>query len=337
MTVDPATRRGVVVTWIGHHGRSARLAAHAGLEAAFMPWAAPRRSLPRQLVSWSRSAARTWSVVRRQPDGAVVVAVSPPVFAVAVSLAAAGRSRTVVMDAHSGTFNDPRWTWSHRLVRACARRCAAVLVTNHDVTGGLLDGTTKVLVVHDPLVDRSRDSVPPRARRPYIVMPASGAPDEPLSALDDAAELLRDEVDVVVTGPLRPQESRRCLQCTGMLPEHDYWSTLHGAAAVIALTTREGTMQRAAYEALEAARPLVCSDTAALQGALGCYPEYCVNTGDDIAAAVRRALARPDEQWPAAARSLRARLNDETAAALRRAIPAHGDREPAAATAIGVS
>lgn len=318
-TAGVSCAHGVVVTWITHHGRSERLAEHAGLRAVFMPWALPRRVLPRQVVSWSRSAARTWHVVRALPPGAVVVAVSPPVFNPLVCVAAAGRRHRVVIDAHSGTFNDNRWRWSHPLVRACARRCAAVLVTNAAVGREVLGDHARLIVLHDPLLDRnpcSQTVRPQRRDRPYVLFPASGAPDEPIAAVVQAADLLADDVDVIVTGRIGSPPRGSVAHFTGYLPQQSYRDTLQRADAVLALTTREGTMQRAAYEALEVGTRLICSDTAALRATFGPVADYSPNEGESLAVVVRRSLARPRAECRVQERRLRKQLNAEGAAVL---------------------
>lgn len=318
MTTSAERCGGVVVTWIRHHGRSERLADRAGLRAVFMPWARPRRPWWHRPLSWTRSARRTWQEVRALPAGAVVVAVSPPVFNPLACLAASGGTRPVVLDAHSGTFNDARWAWSHRLVRACARRCAAVIVTNTEVARGVLGPDIPLVVLHDPLLDLSANetSDPPPHARPYVVFPASGAPDEPLDAVVEAAVLLAGDVDVLVTGRFASTSDTSRVQFTGYLPEDQYRTLLRGADAVLALTTRDGTTQRAAYEAVEVGARLVCSDTATLRDTFGDAVEYCDNNGSDLAAAVRRACARSRDESHLNAQLLRRRLNAQGAAAL---------------------
>lgn len=313
-TADVTCPSGVILTWITHHGRSQRLSEHTGLRAVFMPWALPGRPLPRQVVSWSRSAARTWRTVRALPPGAVVVAVSPPVFNPLVCLAAGSRRHRIVIDAHSGTFNDRRWRWSHPLVRACARRSAAVLVTNSAVGAKVLGDRARVLVLHDPLNDDDHHSQAPRRGlrdRPYVLFPASGAPDEPIAAVVRAADLLAGDIDVLVTGRIGSPPEGSVVRFTGYLPQRRYQDALQGADAVLALTTREGTLQRAAYEALEVGTRLICSDTAALRGTFGPVADYSPNDGQSLATAVRRSLARPREQLDAQARRLREQLNAE--------------------------
>jgi len=278
-----------VVSWVADHGRSRGVAAALDAEAVFMPWAQSRNGLPATARGWLRSAVRTWSVVRRMPPTSVVVVMSPPIFAPMVALAAARDHTRVVVDAHSGTFNDRRWQWSHRLVRWAGRRAALVMVTNISVLTGFDDLRARALVVHDPL-DASDRPVPQRCSLqppgPYVVFPTSGAADEPMTAVNEAARLLAGRPTIVVTGRGSEQLSGPGIVGTGFLDSEQYRALLHQAAAVLALTDREGTMQRAAYEALEVGLPIVCSDTDVLREALGGTAVFCRNEPVSLAEAV---------------------------------------------------
>ena len=88
---------------------------------------------------------------------------------------------------------------------------------------------------------------------------------------------------------------------TGYLPVAQFQSIMAHAAVVLALTTREATMQRAAYEALQFGRPLVCSDTGVLRRVLADAAVFVGNSAPAIAAGIREAVARADQLQSAGA------------------------------------
>jgi glycosyltransferase involved in cell wall biosynthesis len=287
-----------IVSWIRHHPRSRDLAQALGAQAVYMPWAWHGQSPARTLLGWFRSGLMTWRVVRSLPSGSVVVAMAPPVFCPLVGLSAAwGRGVHLAIDLHSGGLNDARWRWSFGLMRWAVRRAEAVIVTNPDLLQGHDTGSTPVLVIQDPFwVDKRPEVGPaPMSGRPYAVFPASGASDEPIVALGEAAALLRERVEVVVTGDRPPQGETPGLRFTGFLPVGEYQSLMAHATVVLALTTREATMQRAAYEGLQLGRPLVCSDTGVLRRVLADAAICVENTGPAIAAGITEAMARGDQ------------------------------------------
>jgi glycosyltransferase involved in cell wall biosynthesis len=283
----------------------------------WMPWARAGGPVTRTVIGWSRSWFRTVHVVRSAPRGTLVVVMCPPVFALVAALVAARRSGArVVADLHSGAVNDPAWTWSHGLLRWCLRRCSHVVVTNEDVLDGFDTAGRPVLVLHDPPLPFSEGGAPPALPSgPVVVFPASGAADEPMEDVVGAARLLLGEATVVITGRQRALDGCPDVVLPGFLDDAAYAALLRRADVVLALTTREATMQRAGYEALELGRPLVCSDTAVLRAAFEGAAVLTRPGAEALASAVRTALA-DRERLEAAARSARTRMHDDVGSVL---------------------
>lgn len=288
----------LVLAWTSDagRGRSRALAEELGAPVLFMPWAEHRGSKLSLIGRYARSARTTRRAVRALPTGSVVVSQLPPVFAPLVVLAA-GRGRlSLVLDAHSGTWNDRRWEWSHRLLARILRRTRLLIVTNL----GLLEGRpvpagTEIAVAHDPLALR-RTATPATQGPQRVVFPASGASDEPLAAVTEAGRrLAADGIAIVVTGSHSPQVQGPGIERPGWLDQADYERLIDSSAAILALTTREHTMQRAAYEALERGLPIVASGTGVLREALGPAAVYVDPDADSIVAGIRDAIARRDE------------------------------------------
>jgi glycosyltransferase involved in cell wall biosynthesis len=128
-----------------------------------------------------------------------------------------------------------------------------------------------------------------------VLFPASGEVDEPIDAVAEAAAQLAGEIDIVVTGRQPARLAGSALQLTGFVSGAEYRRLLAGATLVLALTTREATNQRAACEALQYGRPLLCSATRMLRetyrgAALFTTPEPAA-----IVAGIREGLARREE------------------------------------------
>jgi hypothetical protein len=322
----------LVLSWTRAAPRSDALARALGGRAECMPWARAGQPRGRTIAGWLRSAARTVDLVRLLPRGGLLVVMCPPVFAPLVALPVGRlRAHVVVLDLHSGAVNDARWAWSHGLLGWLARRADAVVVTNRDLlgTGGVDIGRTPVVVLHDPLPpeergttraehesrdDRALAGVPLPAG-PWVLFPASGSMDEPLDALADAAGRLRGDLTVVVTGRQHPALADKGLWLTGHLPDDAYTALVRRAPAVLALTTREDTMQRAGYEALIAGRALVCSDRRVLRDAFGEAAVYVGDNADSLVAGLREVWGRRPE-LEAAVPGVRARLRAEVARGL---------------------
>ena len=306
-----------MISWIPYHGRSEGLARALHGRAEWMPWAQAGGPRVRTFFGWARSGVRTVRLVLTVPRNELVIVMCPPVFAIVAALLA-GRLRgaRVVADLHSGALNNATWAWSHGLLRECMRRCSALLVTNEQLLDGVDTGGRPVLVLHDPPFPLAEGGDPPALPSgPIVVFPASGGDDEPLTAVVEAARLLRGQATVVITGRQPGLREEPGLLLPGFLDDSSYAALLRRADVVLALTTREATMQRAGYEALELGRPLVCSDTAVLRNAFGDAAVTTDATPQQLAAAVRLALR---EQGPleTASKRLREQLRAEVDAAV---------------------
>ncbi|HVA59800.1 MAG TPA: glycosyltransferase [Mycobacteriales bacterium] len=285
--------RPLFVCWTRGHARSTALAAALDAEILFVadailrPVSSPLRYL--------RSTWRTWRAVRRSAPASLIVMVPPTPAAVTGWLLARRRGIPLVLDLHTGAVNDPKWTWSWPAVRAVARRARLTVVTTERLAEHLRAQGIRVSAVHDPPL-----AATPAGRahaRPTVVVAAGWNNDEPVAALADAARRL-DGIRILVTGA-PPPAARDALaglvELTGWLAEPDYLAQIAGADVVVALTTRELTMQRGGYEALDCHRPLVTSDTAVLRDFFGPAAVYTTADGAGIAAAVTEALRRPAE------------------------------------------
>ena len=317
MRHGPRVPDGVFVSWVRHHGRSADLAAALGLREAYYPervvgWPRPLRYLAALL-------AQLWLLARTRPRVLVVMS-PPPIPAVVGALYGALLRRTVVVDAHSGAFTHGAWRvlsrLSLRLLSWCPR--AAVVVTNAEMAERAREWTAvPVLELHDLLVPRAWSA--DGSCDVFVV--SSWADDEPLDLL---AEAPLEGLRVVVSGrPGDPDLRARLLaagvEVPGFLPQEEYERRFAGAGVVLALTTREGTMQRGGYEAACTGKALVVSGSAVLRDWFGDAAVYAPHDPDGLAAALREAVSRREglEQAMRALRDRRLAEQETGLAALR--------------------
>jgi glycosyltransferase involved in cell wall biosynthesis len=303
----PAERTGrpaLFVMWVDHNTRSEGLARALDADLLRTPWSHPRQPKVTKLAAWMRSGLATLRRVRALPPDSLVVVMAPPVFAPLVSLLARRRDVALAIDMHSGALDDPKWRWSFPLMRRLLRRADAVIATTPEVFQGLGFPKTETVFIVDPTLaalPESHNAAPAAAAgepvrpRPYVLFPASGEVDEPIDAVADAAARLAGEIDVVVTGRQPARLEQSALQLTGFVSAAEYRRLMTGATLVLALTTREATNQRAACEALQFGRPLLCSSTRMLRETYGGAAVFAAPTAEAIVAGIREGLARQDE------------------------------------------
>jgi glycosyltransferase involved in cell wall biosynthesis len=202
-------------------------------------------------------------LVRRRPDH--VLFTNPP-FIVGSLLLVLSRllGFSVWCDAHSGAFDDPRWSRFARANAKVLRSSTGVVVANEPLAARLREQQLNpVVVISPPLI--ARPSQPSAAR--LLVATLGYSFDEPLQELLEAVRLVPD-IRVVFTGRaptwVRESAPANCA-LTGWLTAGDYDQLLREARGVICLTTREATMQTGAYEAVERGLPMILSATRMLR------------------------------------------------------------------------
>lgn len=318
----------LVLAWTPSEGRARELAAAFDGEGrcffdlgAVHPVLIPLRYLI--------SAVRTlWTLVALRP--AAVIVQSPPVFPGLIAwLYARVTGAVVVLDTHPQALDvDPTRAISAfmPLQRWLVPRVSACLVAVDELAVRVRQWGGRALVLHEapPLWEVA----PPRAvqDRPRVLFVGIFAPDEPVDAVVAAAELVPD-VDVHITGDRRlcpaplMASAPGNVAFTGFLRDDAFRQALEEADIIMSLTTREEAVNRAAYEAVAAQRPLIVSDRP-VGRQLFPHAVHTANEADAIAAAIRlavghhaelvaltaAALTEQQERWRAQSQSLGAVL-----------------------------
>jgi len=201
-------------------------------------------------------------VVRERPDA---VLVTDPPFVSGLVLVPLGRALgfSLWCDAHSGAFNDPRWARFERANAWLMRHCDGVIVTNRRLAARVEEAGARPLLLNWGV----EEPVERRPERAFLIAPFTYGFDEPVQELLAAARLV-PQVTIVLTGRA-PDELRRATPAncifTGWLSREDYEERLRSARGLIALTTREDTMQLSAQEGLQHGLPMVVSGTRLLR------------------------------------------------------------------------
>lgn len=267
-------RNSLLVSWIGYHGRSATLAEELGAEAVFVSSGKTGKAstaLARYIV---QSVRTLWILLQRRPKTTIVMAPPLPLIALAWVVSKLMRSRLII-DAHTGVFNDPKWAWTIEAFLWFARRSVVTIVTNKQLVDMLEQADVRAVSLHDPpvplpLTGRKDVAASDELAKESVVVPASFSSDEPIDEIVTAAKEL-PATTFYITGAAPKgfsADSKKIpanVRVTGYLPDEAYRNLLRSAGMVLALTTRELTMQRAGYEALSYHKPFLTSDTQVLR------------------------------------------------------------------------
>jgi glycosyltransferase involved in cell wall biosynthesis len=250
---------------------------------------------------------RTARILRRERPDTVFVMTPPLVAALPAFWYAWRYGRQVVLDAHTAAFLHPRWRRFQWLQRILCRTAVTTLVHNERIAELVrAAGAPATLVTDVPVVFAERE---PFARPPgfVVAVACSFSDDEPLATIFEAAQLTPD-VHFFVTGDSRrlsPSLARHLpanVRLTGLLSTAAYGGLVASADVVLALTTRDKTMLRSAYEAIYQGTPVIVSDWPVLREAFREGAIHVDNTPAGIAAAVRRMASNHADYVAGAAR-----------------------------------
>jgi glycosyltransferase involved in cell wall biosynthesis len=157
-----------------------------------------------------------------------------------------------VLDHHSAAFGRA-WDWALPLQKFLARRAITNIVTNQHWAEVIHSWSADVFILLDPLPTLSEG--PEFAVEPgfNVVFITIFAPDEPIDAVLEAARQLQN-VHFYITGDTQCKPDSFFADVppnvtfTGFLPDPQYVGLLRAVQAVMALTTRDYTLQGGGFE-----------------------------------------------------------------------------------------
>jgi glycosyltransferase involved in cell wall biosynthesis len=289
--------KGTFITWYPSCRRSDSIANALGTSSHLIQYRTFKQPAT-AAIRYAVQALRTCLVLIRERPRVMFVA-SPPVVAPLVVYVVAAILRVrFVIDAHTGVFDDPRWTWLRFLSRFLSRRALVTIVTNPVLQRHVEGWGARACIIADVPVTFPQVSADLGPGFHAVVI-NTFSQDEPLEAVLEAAAGC-PEVQFHVTG--NPRHARRRLptavpanvRLTGWLTETDYAALLRAADLVIALTTSDHTMQRGAYEALAVGKPLVTSNWPLLRATFSRGTIHVDNSAQQLLLAIVRARSEAE-------------------------------------------
>ena len=217
----------------------------------------------------------------------IVFVQSPPSFAVIfVYLYSVLSSSRFIVDAHSGAFDIPLWTYPNWLYRILARKALATIVASEHHQRIVEGWGGNSIVLKDPVTSYPHSDYPLNGSFNLAVVNTFSS-DEPLEeVLKTAAEL--SEIQFYITGKKTMADSLLLAQApsnvifTDYLPSKMYYGLLRSSDAVMCLTTCDYTLQCGACEALSLEKPIITSNWPLLREYFNRGTVHVPNTSEGI-------------------------------------------------------
>jgi glycosyltransferase involved in cell wall biosynthesis len=272
---------------------------------------------------------RTAKVLEQERPDAVFV-MTPPLFAALPALWYTWRSgKRLVLDAHSAAFLHPRWRAWQWVQRMLCRRASTTIVHNEHIAELVRAAGGHATIVPDVPIEYAELERFSRPSDFTVAVVCSFNYDEPIAEILAAAALMPD-VQFFMTGNPRHLDPRLAervsnnVRLTGFLSTPAYGGLLTDVDAVLALTTRDHTMLRGAYEAIYQGTPVVVSDWQILRDSFSEGAAHVPNTAEGITAGIREVRARKEHyragaqrlrssklaRWQSTRAAIRARITD---------------------------
>lgn len=298
------------ISWAPHCSRSDGIAERLG-GRSFMVYAGWLGSnyLTAPLKYFVQTVQTLWILLRHRPRAVMVMA--PPIVAcLPVWLYCVVFRAKFAIDAHTGAFLNPRWKRLQFIQRFFSRRAATTVVTNDYLRDMVRSWGAHATIVPDVPVRFPPTEAVDLGPGRHMTVVASFCPDEPILEVLEAARSVPD-VNFYITGNSKKlgdetvKSAPGNVRFLGFLSRVEYTGQLLASDAVIALTTRDHTMQRAAYEAIYLGRPVITSDFDVLRKSFPTGTVHVQPVAAEIADGVA-AMAADSGRYAQEAASLRA-------------------------------
>src|SRR5919198_1626300 len=265
--------------------------------------------------------SKSLRILKKQKPN-IIICQSPPIFcalSVLVYLYLTGRkkSTTMLVDAHTGSFDKP-WVYFKPFNKLIMKRSDVVIVSNIALQREIL---------HDYGLNSTvlEDTIPPDFGNTYqqniaikmktqgkndddgeddklfrVAVISSFAYDEPLEEVLSSASALPN-VKFYITGDTTKADKQLLKKklsnviFTGFLDRNDYVSLLQHVDVIIVLTKRDRTMLSGAYEALAVEKPLITSNWTTLKEYFNKGTIYVDNSAEEITKAIQTAQKKKEQ------------------------------------------
>lgn len=299
----PTPKAGLFIVWRIFQRRTESLAREFDLDACYYykPWE-ERSKFHKALSYIFKTFGTIADLVRKKPTVVFIQLPPTPVLYIASAYCKLTGSR-LVADCHNAMIYSRWLNWP--LAKTLLRRANITLVHNRDVEVYARRFELETITLRDPLPVLESPAQTDLLERigigekPYIIVPWSFAPDEPINELVQAATELPGIIFVMTwfAEKLPPETRNRLppnLLLSGYLNDEDFNTLFARSSAALVLTTREGTQPSAASEAIVLGIPLIVSDLNTTRDLYGDMPIYTKNTCEGIRDASQEIIDNPE-------------------------------------------
>jgi len=300
----PNSNTGIFIVWRIFQRRTESLAREFSLEARYYyrPW--EEKSKFHKALSYIFKTFDTVADLIKDKPAVVFVQLPPvPVLYIAATYCRLTGSK-LVADCHNAMIYSRWLRWP--LAKSLLRRADVALVHNKDVEVYAKRFNIETTTLRDPLPVLDSPAHSDLLERlgignnPYIIVPWSFAPDEPIHELIQAATELPGIIFVMTWFAEKlPPDVRNSLPpnlvLSGYLDDEDFNTLFSESTAALVLTAGGGTQPSPASEPIVLDIPLIVSDLNTTRQLYDDMPRYTENTSEGIREAAREVVDQHEQ------------------------------------------
>lgn len=213
---------------------------------------------------------KTIKIILFSSEKVIIVQNPSIVLALVAIFVSKVKSKKLVVDAHnSGMYPaNGENALLMGVAKYIVRKSQITVVTNEKIAEVVRSWGGNPFVMPDPIpyidTDKLKSSV---SETSYAFLICSWSDDEPYQNVIAAAKMLKDEINLVISGNYRKRLNEKDLsklpsnvKLTGFINEDEFFTLLKNASVAIDLTTRENCLVCGAYEAIAVNTPCIISD-----------------------------------------------------------------------------
>ena len=280
------------IAWINYSRRSEQLAEFFGASLHHISYGR-RKSKWQILYRYFMQSLKTFGVLLRERPDVVFVQNPPIVILLPVVPYCFFFGAKYIIDSHTGAFTDFERTLS--LHKWLSKKALTTIVHNKEQEKIMQEWDVPYCVLGYADTEYPQGSNYLTSDGFNIAFSCSFAPDEPVEEVFEAARNLPN-VNIYITGNYKRLSHERLqlkpdnCHFTGFLDFDEYVGLLRNADAVMALTTRDGTLLSGGFEAVSLERPLIVSDWPVLEDYFSTGAVHVDNTAEGIAKGIKYAI-----------------------------------------------
>lgn len=281
------------IDWV-YDGRSQNLAKRFGVIYYSLGYFSDKPKVAYVFLRYLLASFKTISLIITKNPKVVIMTGSPPFPHFIVYYLSKIKKIKFIIDTHSGYFDDKKFHILPELRKKIMAEAFFHIVTN-DMHKKIIESNNGRGHILGVLIEDENDIKGYNFVKDNNFVWISGYHyDEPLEIVFDVAKRMPD-VNIYITGNIKKapkifvEKSSlfNNIILTGFLSEKIYISYIKGSTGVIALTTRDNTMQRGAYEALSYNTPIITSNWNLLKESFFKGTVHINNTAVELEEAIR--------------------------------------------------